>query len=86
MTEIRKCDRCKKSPIEEHHLHPRFMDNKKGDGMKIWLCKKHHDILHQIIPCIIWNFVPESSKEKCIKAIINFTNKYGNLKNDKTNI
>ncbi len=72
------CDKCKKDfeekDIHEHHLHPRFMDNKKGDGMKIYLCEKCHNILHLIIPSIIWRYV--SYKDKAINSVIEFTKGY----------
>ncbi|HUS49912.1 MAG TPA: hypothetical protein VMZ91_07085 [Candidatus Paceibacterota bacterium] len=70
-----KCQRCKKEfeerEIQQHHLHPRFMDNEKGNGMKIYLCKKCHNILHLIIPKII--FKRTSDKIGAIKDVINFT-------------
>ncbi len=49
-----KCDKCNKdfpeNEIHEHHIHPKFMNNKKGEGKKAYLCKKCHDILYLIIP------------------------------------
>ena len=63
--------------IQEHHLHPRFMDNPKGDGMKIPLCIKDHNIIHLLISSMIWKYVPENRKIDCIKDVINFTKKYG---------
>ena len=59
--------------IQEHHLHPRFMDNQKGLGTKIYLCEKEHNILHLKIPAIIWKFVPEDKKQKCIQEVMRFT-------------
>lgn len=56
------CSKCKddfqEKQINEHHAHPRFMDNKKGDGKKKNLCDKCHNIIHLIIPAIIWRFIP----------------------------
>jgi len=73
-----ECEKCKKdfpeNEIHEHHLHPRFMDNKKGNGMKIYLCEKCHNILHSIIPSILWNFVEK--KDDCINSILNFTERW----------
>ena len=70
-----KCQRCKldfeESQIHEHHIHPRFMDNKKGDGMKAYLCEKCHNILHLLIPTILYRNVP--NKESCIREVISFT-------------
>jgi len=59
--------------IHEHHKHPRFMNNKKGNGQKVYLCKKCHDILHLTIPVILWKFILKDKKEEVIKAVINYT-------------
>lgn len=76
-----KCQHCKKDfeecEIQEHHIHPRFMDNKKGNGMKIYLCKKCHTILHLKIPALYWNILTEEQKKKVIDIIIKATKKYG---------
>jgi hypothetical protein len=74
-----KCDKCGSCvSIEEHHLHPRFMNNPDGKGKKIWLCKYCHGIVHQtIIPKILWvhiqdfgyNFASWKHKNECIKAV-----------------
>ena len=40
--------------IEEHHLHPSFMDNPKGKGKLISLCRHHHiEVLHPLITEIV---------------------------------
>jgi hypothetical protein len=71
------CQKCKKDfpekEIHEHHIHPRFMENKKGDGRKIYLCEKCHNILHLLIPTIIWGYIPNNKKDICIKEVINFS-------------
>jgi len=78
-----KCYHCKKDfeecDIQEHHIHPRFMDNKKGDGMKIPLCEKCHNILHLIIPGILWGFLNEQQQQSAIFLIKIYTekNKWG---------
>jgi len=47
------------------------------------LCKKHHRILHLIIPSIIWKYVNKKDRLKVIKEVENFTlNKYS-IKDDK---
>lgn len=73
-----KCEKCKKDfeekDIHEHHLHPRFMDNKKGDGMKIYLCEKCHNILHLIIPVLLWGYIED--KDRAIKSVKKFTGEY----------
>lgn len=76
------CDKCRidfeEKDIQEHHLHPRFMDNKKGVGSRIQLCTKCHNILHLIIPKIIWQFVID--KDKCLEKVIEYSKKYGGEK------
>lgn len=62
--------------IEEHHLHPKFMDNYNGHGEVIKITKKHHIIIHNIIPSIIWKYVRYEEKKKCIDEVINFSKKY----------
>jgi len=78
-----KCQHCKKEfeerEIEVHHLHPKFMDNKKGNGMKINLCKKCHNVLHLIIPKIIWDALGEDRKMGIGLRVISFSKKYGGL-------
>jgi len=73
-----KCQHCKKDFLEkeihEHHTHPRFMDNKKGLGKKVYLCEKCHNILHSIIPSIIWRIV--YNKERCIEEVKKYTDDY----------
>jgi len=68
---------------DEHHIHPKFMNNPRGDGKKILLCEKHHDILHKKIPSVIWwyvqdgtKFVAWKTKFDCTKAVIKFTEKW----------
>jgi hypothetical protein len=74
-----KCQKCKKNyfdgEIEEHHIHPRFMDNKKGNGMKAYLCPKCHHILHLKIPAIYWTLLSNSQKQKAIELVKSWTKK-----------
>ena len=75
----RSCDKCKSCvSVEEHHIHPRFMDNPNGEGIKIWLCQRCHGVLHQgIIPRVIWAYVQQYgfqqktwlNKKACIEAV-----------------
>ena len=78
----RTCRFCKnefvETEIQEHHIHPRFMDNPKGDGMQFGICKKCHDITHGQIAKIVWSFVSEEKKEECIDAVKNFALKKRN--------
>lgn len=79
-----KCSHCKKdfeeSKIHEHHIHPRFMDNPKGCGMKIYICEKCHNIVHLIIPKFIWEELTNIQREIITKKIISYSKKYGGLK------
>lgn len=59
--------------IHEHHIHPKFMDNKEGKGKKYDLSKKNHMILHSIIPSIIWKYIPKENKQNCISHVISFS-------------
>ena len=72
-----RCNKCNKEfeerLIHEHHNHPRFMDNQKGLGKKTNLCDKCHNIIHLIIPSIIWKYIPEDKKQICISEVIKFT-------------
>jgi len=84
---MKYCKKCNSNiEVEEHHVHCKFMDNKKGFGMTIDLCKKCHTILGLIIPSIIWKYVPKKYKLKVIKEVENFTYKYceNNLDNQIT--
>jgi len=62
--------------IDKHHIHPRFMDNKKGDGKIYDLEKGEHIKLHLIIPSIVWKYIEENKKKKCIDEVIKFSEKY----------
>jgi len=72
-----KCYFCKElfneKLLREHHIHPRFMDNQKGDGLKIYICDKCHNILHLTIPKLIWNKLDEAQRKECIQEVIKFT-------------
>ena len=52
-----RCFKCgSEEKVEEHHIHPRFMDNPFGEGHKIPLCNKCHQIFHtNIIPVFLFN-------------------------------
>ena len=80
------CQKCKRNfeerEIHEHHIHPRFMDNPKGHGMKVYLCEKCHNILHNIIPSILYRYIP--NKQMSIRNVINFTEKWVKEDDNKT--
>jgi hypothetical protein len=75
-----QCDKCKRDfeekEIHEHHIHPRFMDNPRGDGKKIYLCERCHNILHNMIPSILYKFILD--KQRSIWEVINFTERWIN--------
>jgi len=62
-----------------HHLIPRWMGGKDIDG-RVYLCKKHHDLIHIKIKNklvkILWDFVDEEKKEKCRQIIKSFTEEW----------
>jgi 5-methylcytosine-specific restriction endonuclease McrA len=72
-----KCQICgnefEEKKIQRHHLHPRFMDNKNGNGKKIYLCEKCHNILHLTIPAVLWTFIRKEDKNNAINVIKLFT-------------
>ena len=80
---LMRCRHCKESfdesKIEEHHLHPRFMDNPKGNGMKIGFCPKCHGTLHGQLIVYLWNYISEENKPKVIKRVIQHGKMWGNL-------
>ena len=57
--------------LEGHHIHPRFMDNKKGNGQIYNITKKQHSIIHGKIMNWVWECIREEDKEKTINNVIN---------------
>ena len=81
---MKVCKKCGSNiNVEEHHVQPKFMDNRMSYGLLLNLCKKHHTILHLIIPSIIWKYVPERFKLKVIKEVESFTLEYSKNNLDK---
>lgn len=54
--------------LEEHHLIPRFMGGTDSDGRKR-LCEKHHDIIHKIIPKIIFQLLSKEQREQAKREV-----------------
>jgi len=83
-----KCSHCnldfEENKIHEHHIHPRFMNNKKGDDMKIYLCEKCHNKIHLIIPSIYWELLSSNQKIKAIIKVKSFSKKYGGINDTNT--
>ena len=81
---IMECNKChnlvKESEIEEHHIHPRFMDNRCGNGMKINLCHKCHIKFHLMIPGIFWNIMTDEQKTEAERQVIGWGKGWGGLK------
>lgn len=68
--------------MESHHIHPRFMDNKKGEGQQFLINKETHNILHGKIMNWIWKEIPEDNKKDVIKNIINNSKKFIGVNNE----
>lgn len=56
--------------MENHHIHPRFMDNEGGEGQQFSMPKKNHSILHGKIMIWIWKEIPKNLRKKIVKIII----------------
>jgi len=78
-----QCKKCGKELdeclIEAHHVHPRFMDNPKGTGMKAYICGKCHTLLHGVIMKYLWNHISEEDKPRVIKRVIHEGKLWGGL-------
>ena len=82
------CKKCKKEfeekEIHEHHNPPKFMFGlgENWQGELIYLCEKHHNILHQLIATWIWFYVNDykicswKTKINCRNSIFNQTKKW----------
>lgn len=69
-----RCDKCSSAKdVQEHHIIPRSIGNPKSlkNGKRVWLCKKHHDIIEGILIKLIWTWVEK--KEECKDEIRAFT-------------
>jgi len=66
------CDITEYEGVELHHIIPKYLGGNDKDG-RVYLCKKHHDILQQIVPSILAKFVSENNKEKCKEIIKDFS-------------
>ena len=77
MIECRKesCKADKDGFLHLHHLIPKFMGGTDKDGRKR-LCEKHHNILHGMIPKIIFQYVPKEKREECKQAVKQFSERW----------
>ena len=77
-----RCTSCElnfdEKDIHEHHIHPRFMNNPRGDGKKRLLCKRCHDILHNTVQSILWRHLDDHTKEKAIYSVKVFSERFKN--------
>lgn len=69
------CNVIDESEVELHHLIPKFMGGRDVDG-RIYLCKKHHDILTKTIPTIIFKLIPIEREQRCREAVKSFSQKW----------
>lgn len=69
--------------MELHHILPKFMEGTDKDG-RAYLCKKCHDILHKMLPSVM--FKASSEKEILKKRIINFSKWWIYEQKNKTNM
>ena len=70
------CSKCGYGDIQTdvhlHHLIPRCIGGSDIDGRQ-YLCKKCHDILHNMLLGQIWKFVPDINKETARQKIKNYS-------------
>lgn len=52
------------------------MDNPKGSGKRIYLCKTCHNTLHIIISSLLWEHIAEHEKQNAIEHVERFTKFY----------
>jgi hypothetical protein len=61
------------NPIcQSHHYIPKSIGGTDKDG-RVYVCKKHHDILHLKLLKRVFAFVPDEKKDECRKAIEEFS-------------
>ena len=59
---------CGNPECQLHHIIPRAIGGTDLDG-RVYLCKKHHDIIHQMLLKVAFFYVPDDKKDECRKAI-----------------
>ena len=57
----RKCE--SRFEVHLHHIIPKNIGGIDKDG-RIYFCKKHHDMIHFIMPEWIWKFVVNKKEAK----------------------
>ena len=74
-----KCvlNNCNNQEEEFHHVIPKSIGGTDKDG-RVYLCKKHHDILHKMLIKRIYGFVPINKRDEMKNALINYTDWFVN--------
>ena len=71
-----KCLKCgydeDESKIQLHHIIPKSIGG--TDMTRIYLCEKCHNIVHNMLPKLMWRFVDR--KDECKTFLINYFEKY----------
>jgi len=77
---MRRCERCgTDEKVEEHHYHPRFANNIRGEGEKKLLCKnKCHLPLHVRLSGVLWKYIEPHNRLLAINEIKSFTDEWIN--------
>lgn len=71
--DTRVCDKCGILGIEEHHIVPRRFGGNGYWGERIFVCKKHHPIIDNIMTKIAWGFVPKDKKDEARRKMVSYT-------------
>ena len=66
---------CGNPDCEEHHIIPKSIGGTDKDG-RVYLCEKHHVILHLFLLKIVFMFVSKDKQVECYKAIEEFSKKW----------
>ena len=70
------CTRCGYDAIQSdlhlHHLVPSTLGGTDLHGRR-WLCKKCHNILHNMLISQVWKFVPDDKKEDARQSLKRFS-------------
>ena len=63
--------------IHLHHIIPKSLGgkdlNEDGSSNRIYLCKECHEKIHNIMPKLIWSFIPEEKRESAKETIRKYT-------------
>lgn len=59
---------CGNPVCQLHHYIPKAIGGTDKDG-RVYLCEKHHNILHQYLLKVAFFYVPDDKKESCRRAI-----------------